>query len=142
MTGSETATDLLYMIVAYLLAVPLGWTTERHERSAGIRTFPLVSLAACAFLLTGLREFENELSGARIMYGLITGIGFIGGGAILKSEKGVSGTAVAASIWTTGAIGVAVAFGRFDIAVLLSIAAPLTIRLGPLFKGRATGVDD
>ena len=54
--------------------------------------------------------------------GLLTGIGFIGSGAILKTEASVRGTATAASIWNTAAVGAAVAYGNYDIAIVLSIA--------------------
>src|SRR3546814_5868399 len=59
---------------------------------------------------------------ARIVEGLITGMGFIGGGAILRLKDSVKGTATAASIWVTGAIGMAVGLGSLDVAVMLSVA--------------------
>lgn len=59
----------------------------------------------------------------------MTGIGFIGGGAILKHGTSVRGTATAASVWNTGAIGAAVAFRRYEIAVVLSLINFLTLRL-------------
>jgi putative Mg2+ transporter-C (MgtC) family protein len=65
---------------------------------------------------------------ARVMYGIITGIGFIGGGAILKERGSVHGTATAASIWNTGAIGIAVAWNRFEIALPLAVINFLTLR--------------
>jgi len=122
--------DLLY---AYLLALPIGWDRERNERSAGLRTFPLVAVAACAYMLVGLQVLDSSGAEARVMEGIITGIGFIGGGAILKSvvkgDSYVSGTATAASLWLTGAIGVAVATGRLEIALVLSVTTFLTLRL-------------
>lgn len=80
---------------------------------------------------------------ARIIQGLITGIAFIGGGAILKDQDTVSGVSSAASIWNTGAIGLAVAFDRFEIAVLLAVLNVCTL----FFFGRvketvAPGEDD
>jgi putative Mg2+ transporter-C (MgtC) family protein len=63
-----------------------------------------------------------------VLQGLITGIGFIGGGAILKSSGTVHGTATAASIWNTGLIGMAVAFGRFEIAIFMSLINFVTLR--------------
>ena len=72
-------------------------------------------MASCAFVLISseqLGEF-SDVQG-RIMQGLITGIGFIGGGAILKSDSGVTGTATAAGIWATGPTGAAVAFGHLE----------------------------
>ena len=67
----------------------------------------------------------------------MTGIGFIGGGAILKQDGNVSGTATAAAIWTTGAVGMCVALDRFEIAILLSVVTFLTLRFGPKLKDRA-----
>src|SRR3546814_3521527 len=65
---------------------------------------------------------------ARIIEGLITGMGFIGGGAILRLKDSVKGTATSASLWTTGAIGVSVGLGRLDVALMLSVATIATLR--------------
>ncbi|MCA1778322.1 MAG: MgtC/SapB family protein [Xanthomonadaceae bacterium] len=74
------------------------------------------------------------------MQGLITGIGFIGGGAILKSGGNVEGTATAASLWATGAIGLSVASHRFEIAILISITTFMTLRyLKPLMDSTGPG---
>ena len=71
---------------------------------------------------------------ARIVEGLITGMGFIGGGAILRREDSVKGTATAASLWITGAIGVAVGLGSYDVAVMLSLGTVITLWLLPPLK--------
>ncbi|WP_426240726.1 MgtC/SapB family protein [Pararhizobium sp. DWP1-1-3] len=123
------------LVVAYLLALPIGWDREKRERSAGLRTFPLVAIASCGFI----QATENLTAGspeatARIVEGLITGMGFIGGGAILVVSKSVRGTATAASLWATGAIGTAVGLGAYDIALVLSIMTFLTLRLMTNFK--------
>lgn len=67
----------------------------------------------------------------------MTGIGFVGGGAILKSAGSVHGTATAASIWNTGAIGAAVAFERYEIAIVLSLINYGSLRLLPPLKSTA-----
>jgi putative Mg2+ transporter-C (MgtC) family protein len=105
---------------AYLLALPIGWDREREERSAGLRTFPLVALASCGFVqgTESLLSTSPEAQ-ARIIEGLITGIGFIGGGAIIKHGGAVQGTATAAGLWATGAIGAAVGLGSYDVAVVI-----------------------
>lgn len=116
------------MAVAYALALPIAWDRERSERSAGLRTFPIVALASCGFTLTGLEILDTTDAEARVVQGLITGMGFIGGGAILKRDDGViRGTATAASLWSTGAIGLAVAVHRLEIALVLSVATFLTL---------------
>lgn len=122
--------DLLF---AYVLALPIGWNREKSERTAGLRTFPLVAVAACGYMLVGLQVLESSEAEARVMEGIITGMGFIGGGAILKNVvdgRGmVSGTATAASLWATGAIGLSVATSRLEIAVVLSGLTFLTLRV-------------
>ena len=121
---------LLSVTIAYVLALPVAWDREKEARSAGLRTFPLVAVASCGYMLlaTSILSSSSE-STARIVQGLITGIGFIGGGAILKDRGGVHGTATAASIWNTGAIGAAVAFERYEIALVLSVINFATLRL-------------
>lgn len=126
----QAGANLLSVAIAYLLAMPVAWDRERNARSAGLRTFPLVAVASCGYILLATSVFGGEReSTARIVQGLMTGIGFIGGGAILKHGTSVRGTATAASVWNTGAIGAAVAFRRYEIAVVLSLINFLTLRL-------------
>lgn len=131
---SETFFHLVRLVVAYALALPVAWNREREARGAGLRTFPLVAMASCGFMITGLYVLETTDAESRVIYGIITGIGFIGGGAILKGEGTVAGTATAASIWNTGAIGVAVAFDRLEIAIPLAVLNVVTLRLGAYVK--------
>ena len=76
----------------------------------------------------------NEPEGlARVVEGVIGGVGFIGGGAILKDHTSVHGTATAASLWATGAVGVAVGLGSTDVALVISLITFATLRfLSPL----------
>lgn len=125
---SNLAPHLTALVIAYLLALPIGWNREREERSAGLRTFPLVAVASCGFIqaseaLVG----QNPEAMARIVEGIITGMGFIGGGAILRLKDSVKGTATAASLWTTGATGTAVGLGSYDVALVLSLITLLTL---------------
>lgn len=126
---------LISVAVAYLLALPVGWDREKEVRSAGLRTFPLVAVASCGYLLVAISILGNGSDSlSRIIQGLITGIGFIGGGAILKDRGSVRGTATAASVWNTGAIGAAAAFHRYEIAIVLSAINFATLRLLTPFK--------
>ncbi len=118
---TQIISHMYQMAIAYILALPIGWDRERKARRAGIRTFPLVAVAVCGYMLVGLSVIEGSSAHARIVMGITTGIGFIGGGAILKSRGEVQGTATAASIWNTGAIGVAVAWHRYEIAIVLAV---------------------
>lgn len=116
------------LALAYIFAIPIAWDREINARTAGLRTFPLVAVAACAYMLIGYQVLESTDAEARVIQGLMTGMGFIGGGAILKHGGTVQGTATAASLWATGAIGLAVASHRFEIALLVSAATFLTLR--------------
>ena len=130
---SEALWHLFSLLIAYVLALPIGWDREKEERSAGVRTFPLVAIASCGFVLIAIAVLGRaSLGQARILEGLITGVGFIGGGAILKQGSRTSGTATAASLWATGAIGAAVGYSLYDIAIIISAVTFLTLRLsGP-----------
>jgi len=122
------------MCVAFFLALPIAWNREREARSAGLRTFPIVAIASCGLAVLG-NSFSNPTADAlsRIVQGLVTGIGFVGGGAILRAKHSVSGTATAASVWNVGIIGACAGFGYFHIAVMLSVANFLTLQfLRPL----------
>jgi len=133
---TDIVSHLLHLLAALVLALPIAFDRERSGHSAGIRTFPLVSVASCGYMLIALYSLPEGDPQARVMYGIITGIGFIGGGAILKDKLGVQGTATAASIWTTAAIGVAVAWKHFEIAVALSLINVVTLRIGHAMKER------
>ena len=111
----------------YVLALPIGWNREKEAHSAGLRTFPIVSAAACGFAMlgAGLPGISPD-SHSRMLQGLITGIGFIGGGAILRDKDGVTGTATAASVWSIGIVGAAVGLGAIHIAVILTAINFLT----------------
>jgi putative Mg2+ transporter-C (MgtC) family protein len=128
-----------HIAVAYLLTASIGWESEREEHGAGVRTFPIVGMASCGYLLLmGYRPDSSDQS--RLLQGLITGIGFIGGGAILKEGSTVRGTATAASVWNAGVIGAAVAMNHYGIAVTLALFNLFTLRaLLPLKKWLGRG---
>lgn len=138
---SQALSHLLYLAAAFALALPIAWNREGEARSAGLRTFPLVSVASCGYMLIALHALGAADAQARVMYGIITGIGFIGGGAILKNKEGVHGTATAASIWNTAAIGVAVAWSHFEIAIVLCGMNFATLHFVGGLKSRMAGAE-
>lgn len=126
---------LAVLAVAFLIALPVGWDRERATRAVGLRTFPLVAVASAAYVVVARAVAEDGSDAqSRVIAGLITGIGFLGGGAIVKVGGRVRGTATAASIWSTAAIGAAVAYERLDVAVLLSAINFVALRLLRPFK--------
>lgn len=132
---------LVALLIAYVLALPLGWDREKEERSAGLRTFPLVAIASCGFVQAAESLMgDSPEAMSKVIEGLITGIGFIGGGAILRMKTSVRGTATAASLWATGAIGTAVGLGALDVAVVLAIVTFVTLKLLSPIKA-AAGLD-
>ena len=124
----------LQLSFAFILSLPIALNREMKDKGAGLRTFPLVSIASCAFMLVGMDIYQGSNPEARIMYAIITGMGFIGGGAIFKGEDGVQGTATAASLWNTAAIGISVAYGRYEIAIILSVVSFLILQFSEPFK--------
>lgn len=134
---------LVELVLAYVLAIPIAWDRETRARTAGLRTFPLVAVAACAYMLIGYQVLDSTDAEARVIQGLMTGMGFIGGGAILKHGGDVKGTATAASLWATGAIGLAVASNRLEIALVISAMTFFTLRfLKPIAASQDKNVSD
>jgi putative Mg2+ transporter-C (MgtC) family protein len=128
------------LAIAYALAFLIGWNREQEDRSAGVRTFPLVAIAACGFVQATEELVRDESEAmARIIEGVITGIGFIGGGAILKGAGEVHGTATAAALWATGAIGIAVGVAAYDVALVICLFTVLTFYVVGRLKSRPSG---
>jgi putative Mg2+ transporter-C (MgtC) family protein len=123
----EAWRDLQHIGIAYALTALIGWDREREAHSAGLRTFPIVGMASCGYLMV-LGNQPDVAAQSRVLQGLITGIGFVGGGAILKEGATVRGTATAASVWNAGVIGASVALGHYEIAILLSLLNLFTLR--------------
>jgi len=126
----DSLEHLVHLLVAFILALPIGWNRAREERGAGLRTFPLVAMASCGFVQTGLSVLgPTATTQANVMQGIITGVGFIGAGAIMRQGDSTTGNATAASIWTVGIIGAAVGYGYFDIGLILAAANLAVLKL-------------
>ena len=137
---ASVITNLVQLAIAYVLALPIALNREAYSRSAGVRTFPLVAVATCGYMLLGVSVLQGDEPQARVLHGIVTGMGFIGGGAILKHKGRVAGVATAAALWSTGAIGVAVAMARYEIAIVLSVVNFLTLQfLAPPVKEMVQG---
>lgn len=136
--------SLIRIALAFALAFPIGWEREKGTASVGLRTFPVVAMAACGYaLIVKTMPGASPEAQARLLQGLLSGIGFIGGGAILKEGGNVHGVITAASIWNTGAIGAAVAYQRIEIAIVLSVINVLVLLLlTPVSKRLADEKDD
>ena len=120
----------LQMIVRLLLTLVLsgliGLERQVHRRDAGLRTHILVALGSCLIMLTSLYVFDIykdqvALDPVRIAAGVVTGIGFLGAGTIIRESDGVRGLTTAASLWVVAGIGLAVGVGFNKIAIYTTI---------------------
>lgn len=120
----ETREIILRLFVASLLGALVGLERERGERAAGLRTHALVGLGACLFMIVSAFGFEDirgdpraMLDPSRVAAQVASGVGFLGGGAIILRREVVSGLTTAASIWAVAAVGLAVGGGLYLAAV-------------------------
>jgi putative Mg2+ transporter-C (MgtC) family protein len=114
---------LIRLLAATLLGAVVGFERERAHKPAGLRTHMLVALGTTVFVLacSGVGMSLDGVS--RVIQGIVTGIGFIGAGSILKlnTERDIQGLTTAAGVWMTAAIGVAVGLGSVGVAFLSTI---------------------
>ena len=126
------------LLLAAVLGGVLGYEREHKGKAAGIRTHMLVAMGAALFVL--VPEFDGMAVGdmSRVIQGIVTGIGFLGAGAIIKqrSEGDVQGLTTAAGIWMSAAIGVACGLGREATAVLSALLALAVLGVLPRLVGR------
>ena len=115
----EVARSLLRLTVALLCGAIIGYERERVGKAAGLRTHILVATGTAVVLVASVEAGMNGDAVSRVIQGVVTGIGFLGAGTILKreSESSIRGLTTAAGIWMTSAIGVCAALGRFGTAL-------------------------
>ena len=139
--AAEIGRVLFRLLAAMVLGGAIGLQREHAGKPAGLRTHMLVSMGACLFVLACItHDFDNaDLS--RVIQGLATGIGFIGGGAILKlaADHEIKGLTTAAGIWTTAAIGVAVGLGHWGLAAMAVVMTLFTLAVLARFEVRRNG---
>lgn len=113
------------LMMAVLLGALLGYNRERQDSFAGLRTHMLVALGAALFVLVPQQMGMGPEAISRVLQGLVSGIGFLGAGAVLKlSDHGeIRGLTTAASIWTTAAIGITAGLGLEATAILCAVLA-------------------
>ena len=133
----------LNMLGALLLGLLVGYERSYHGRAAGMRTYGMVCMASCA--LTVLCVYPQYWLGdhslasvdpTRVIQGVVTGIGFLGAGLIMKDGMSISGLTTAASIWASSAIGVLVGVGFYGAAVLLSLISAGLMMWGAKLEAR------
>ena len=123
---------IIRLVAAMLLGAIVGVQRESTRKPAGLRTHVLVSVAAAAFIIACSASGMSTDGGlSRVIQGIVTGIGFIGGGTILKlsHEHQIKGLTTAASVWMTAAIGVIVGLGSLGIALMVTVVALVILSL-------------
>jgi putative Mg2+ transporter-C (MgtC) family protein len=119
------------VLIAFLLGALIGWERERHGQVAGIRTFGAIAIGACVFGLISTHGTLGFGGGdpTRIASNVVVGVGFLGAGLIFHREQQVGGLTTAATLWATAAVGLAVAFTMYTIAVLVTLIMVLVLWL-------------
>jgi putative Mg2+ transporter-C (MgtC) family protein len=130
--------DFWHLCAAFALAGTIGWNREAEEHNTGIRAFPIVAMASCTFVMIATYGGSVDAQ-SRVLQGLVAGIGFVGGGAIMKDGLTIKGTATAASVLSASALGAAVAMNRFGIAVSLTLLNLVALRALMPIKNKLDG---
>jgi putative Mg2+ transporter-C (MgtC) family protein len=135
--ASEFTRVCVRVLVAVALGAVLGLEREHRGTAAGLRTHMLVALGAALFVLVPLQAGMSMPDLSRVLQGIVSGIGFLGAGAIIKlsEDKEIRGLTTAASIWLTAAIGIAAGMGRETTAVLSTALALCILMLA--HRGRS-----
>src|SRR5580700_6670223 len=120
-------------LLALLCGGWVGIERERKEKPAGIRTMALIALGASTFTMIGYSFASNSGDSGRVAAQIVTGIGFLGGGVLLRGSTGIRGVTTAATIWLVAAMGMAIGAGHagagVGIALLVRIVLSLVNRL-------------
>jgi putative Mg2+ transporter-C (MgtC) family protein len=130
---------VLRLLLATLLGSILGYQRERQGKEAGLRTHMLVSLGSAFFVLIPLQAGMPLGDLSRVLQGLISGIGFLAAGVILKQQASeqIHGLTTAAGLWLTASVGMAVGLGRESSAILGTVLAFMILALLPLVQSPA-----
>lgn len=126
---------IIRLTLAFILGGVIGLEREKKGVSAGLRTHILVTVGATLIMLTSLHIYDMfkgegcSIDPGRIAAGVVTGVGFLGAGTIIRSKEGIRGLTTAASIWISSAIGLAVGCGYFSAAIIVTGASYLALSI-------------
>ena len=139
--------SIFRLIISLLLGLVIGAERKRKGQTAGIRTFSLISMGACLAMLLSIyvpQEYMGLKNGdpGRIAAQVITGIGFLGGGAMIQMRGTVKGLTTAAGIWITAIIGMAVGIGMYVVSFVTTCLVLITLIMFEQYsKRRKIGQD-
>ena len=133
----------LKLILAAVLAALIGYDREKQNKAAGIRTNVIVAVISCVIMILSVEvaKFSSSASGvegdpARLAAQVVSGIGFLGAGTIIKQEDKVEGLTTAASLWGVAGLGLAVGYGLYDISIVAAFIIFISLRIAPSVKRR------
>lgn len=134
MTDLNLQLDLAFrLIVAAVLGALIGLEREYHDHPAGMRTHLLVSVGSATFTVLSIEAFKGPgADPARVAAQIVTGIGFLGAGAILKDNAGIRGLTTAASLWAVAAVGMAAGAAAWGVAIAATLI--VIVSLWPLHE--------
>lgn len=125
---------ILRLGLATLFGLLLGIDREVKHKPLGLRAFTLISLGSAGFTLIATQVIDGAagsdivgIDPTRVIQGIVSGIGFVGAGAIIQSQQSIKGTATGAGIWVAGAIGIACGFGFLTLAAAITGFAFITL---------------
>lgn len=129
---------LIRMVLAVLLGGLVGMQREQAGKPAGVRTHMLVSLGTAVVVLACAGMGMQYDAQSRVIQGIVTGIGFIGAGSILKlnEERDIQGLTTAAGLWMTAAIGIACGVGTLGIAIVAAVVTVILLALAGIIEAR------
>ncbi|HKP68436.1 MAG TPA: MgtC/SapB family protein [Pyrinomonadaceae bacterium] len=138
--GRHLLIVILRLLAATIFGAVIGYERQRAGKAAGLRTHILVTAGTTMFILAcesaGIRADSDAIS--RVIQGIITGIGFVGAGSIIKrdSERDIQGVTTSAGIWMSAAIGVSAGLGAVGLAFIATILSLIVLRVTVWFERR------
>lgn len=142
---------ILRIVLAAFCGLVIGWDRDAKNKPIDFRAYMIVAVATCLLALVGL-ELEYAYSGngselgidlSKIIAGVMTGVGFLGAGAIIQQgDKKIIGTATGASIWASAGMGMALGFGFYTLSIIGFLMIAGILMLGGVFMKRAFDQED
>ena len=128
------------LIISLILGLFIGWEREKNDKPCGLRTVALVSLGSTLFAIVGsLLLGDPSIDIARLFYAPIIGIGFLGGGVIMKRDKNIEGITTASVLWVMVAVGLLCGLGEYKLAIVATSLIYLILQLKQIKRRKKRG---
>ncbi len=134
--GFPETEHIVRLVAAVILGGLIGFERELHDKPAGFRTIILICVGACLFTIVSQTMGGPDWNSTRIAAQIVTGIGFLGAGAIMRDRVAVMGLTTAATIWSVAAVGMACGFGELALGAVGALAILVTLALFDMVEHR------